>query len=100
MPTKGCDCIGFAAYTLGNDGKFHPVDLSQTVTLSFDDADENTWSIDTDMSFTLETKMNRAMLKLLYPWREVRRRLRMMEKERRKRLKEVGEDARNHNTID
>lgn len=36
MPPKGFDCIGFAAYALGDDGRFHPVDLSQTVTLTPD----------------------------------------------------------------
>ena len=95
MPIRGFDCIGFAAYALGNDGKFHTVDLSQTVTLSTDDdTDENAWSIDMGgISCTLKTKINRAMLKLFYPWREVRRRIRRMEKERRKRLKEVTGDA-------
>ena len=95
MPTKGFDCIGFAAYALGNDGRFHPVDLSQTVTISTDDdTDENTWSIDTDgMSCTLETKITRGMMKILFPWREARKRIRRMEKERRKRLKEVDWDA-------
>ena len=36
MPPKGFDCIGFAAYALGDDGRFHSVDLSQTVTLTPD----------------------------------------------------------------
>ena len=93
MPTKGFDCIGFTAYTLGKDGRVCPVDLSQTVTLSVDDTDENTWSIDTDgMSCTLETKINRTIMNLFYPWREVRRRIRRMEKERRKRLKETSKN--------
>lgn len=90
MPPKGFDCIGFAAYRLGDDGKFHTVDLSQTVTLSSDDTDENTWSIDTDgISCTLETKINRALMKAFFPARELRRRIRRMEKDRRKRLKEA-----------
>lgn len=90
MPTKGLDCIGFAAYALGNDGRLCPVDLSQTVTISNDDdTDENAWSIDTDgMSCTLETRINRALLKAFFPWRKVRQRIRGAEKERRKRLKE------------
>lgn len=90
MPTKGFDCRGFMAYTFGKDGRVLPVDLSQTVALSVDDTDDNTWSIDTDdMSYILETKMNRTMMNLFYPWREVRRRLRRIEKERRTRLKET-----------
>lgn len=94
MPTKGFDYCGFTAYTLSKDGRLCPVDLSQIVTLSVDDADENTWSIDTDdLSYTLETKMNRAIMNLFYPWREVRRRLRRMEKERRKQVKEANMDA-------
>ena len=94
MPTKGFDCCGFAAYALGDDGKYHTVDLSQTVTLSSDDADENAWSIDTSGMFcTFETKMNRAMMKLFYPWREARRRIRRAEKERRRQLKEENGNA-------
>ena len=90
MPPKGFDYNGFAACVLGDDGEFHPADLSQTVTISTDDdTDENTWSIDTDgMSCTLETEITRGMMKIFFPWREVRRRIRRMEKERRKRLKE------------
>lgn len=94
MLPKGFDCCDFAAYRLGDDGKFHTVDLSQTVTLSVDDIDDNTWSIDTDgMSCTLETKINRGMMKLIYPTRELRRRIRRAEKERRRQLKEVAKNA-------
>ena len=91
MPTKGFD---FTAYILGKDGRLCPVDLSQTVTLSADDTDENVWSIDMDgMSCSLETKMNRTMMNLFYPWREVRRHIRRMEKERRKLVKEANRNA-------
>lgn len=92
MPTKGLDYSGFVAYALGNDGRLHPVDLSQTVTLSVDDADKYTWSVGTGgMSFTLETKTTYVMLKPFHSWREVKRCIRKMEKERRKRLKEAAE---------
>ena len=94
MPTKGFDYREFMTYTLGKDGRLCPVDLSQTVTLSADDTDDNTWSINTDdMSCVLETKMNRTMMNLFYPWREVRRHLRKIEKERRKQVKEINKNA-------
>lgn len=94
MPTKGFDYRGFMAYTLSKDGRVLPVDLSQTVTLSVDDTDDNTWSINTDdMSCVLETKMNRTMMNLFYPWREVRRHLRKIEKERRKQVKETNKNV-------
>lgn len=95
MPTKGFDYRGFMAYMLSKDGRVLPIDLSQTITLSVDDMSEYEWSINTDdMSCTLETKMNRTMMNLFYPWREVRRHLRRIEKERRKRVKEKNQNAR------
>lgn len=96
MPPKGFDRIGFTPYTLGKDGRVLPVDLSQVVTLSVNDTDDNIWSIDTDgMSCTLETKINRTMMNLFFPWREVRRRIRRMEKERRMQLKEARKNEGN-----
>lgn len=90
MPTKGFDCCGFDIFAIADDGTWHRIDMSQTVTLSVDDTDENAWSINTNgMSCTLETKITRGMMKLFYPWRDIKRRIRKMEKERRKRLKEM-----------
>ena len=49
----------------------------------------------TDMNFTAtaDIRPTRNLLKLVYTGRELRRAIRRMEKERRKRLKEITEDA-------
>ena len=48
----------------------------------------------TDMTFTAtaDIRFTRRLLKMLYTWRELRRQIRRMEKERRKRLKEGQHD--------
>ena len=98
MPTKGLDCNGFAVYALGNDGEYHPVDLSQTVEfVPWDeylppDVSEELYHFKdlSNWTFTAQAEMRitRMMLKLLYTGRELRRQIRKQEKERRKRLKE------------
>ena len=113
MPIRGFDCFGFMACVLGNDGRFHPVDLSQTVTLSPDPAEEADgtaycgaygeeggdpyhYTLIGDMAFTATMQIRygaRYFMKLLLPTREFRRWMRRQEKARRNRLKEVSGDA-------
>lgn len=98
MPTGGLfDCCGFMTCVLGDDGKYRPVDLSQTVTLSPDlDDEENWWDASNALSVTLaivSTKENIAFVRKLERnrkrmMRKIRREKRRKEKERRRRLKE------------
>lgn len=110
MPTKGFDCCGFAAYTLGDDGKFHPADLSQTVTLTPDITDEEDetncgliWEAGDPYHYALVSEQKftaimhirygeRMIMKLLLPKRRFRKWVRTKEKERRRRLKEASGD--------
>lgn len=110
MQIKGFDCIGFAAYALGDDGKFHTADLSQTATLSADLSEESDgttygtfWDAGDPYHYTLignlrystflENRYGRRWLmkRALSP-RGFRKWVRTQEKERRKRLKEVTVD--------
>lgn len=104
MPPNGFDCCGFAAYALGNDGKFHPVDLSQTVTLSADPDEEIACSSahweegdqyryklvrDWELKAVMQCRFSeRFMMKITSPPRVFRRWVRRREKERRRRVKE------------
>lgn len=110
MPPKGLDCVAFVAYALGDDERLHPIDLSQTVTLSADmaDGDDKTnyglvWDAGDPYHYALVSEQTfaatmsgrygrRWMMKWSLPPRGFRRWVRHQEKERRKRLKEVSGD--------
>lgn len=106
MQIRGFDCFGFMACALGNDGRLHPVDLSQAVTLSPDPAekadktaycgahweegDPYHYMLIGDMTFTatMQTRYGaRYVMKSLLPTRAFRRWARRQEKARRNRLK-------------
>lgn len=105
MPPKGFDCCGFAAYALGDDGRFHPVDLSQTVTLSADPDEEIAcngahWEEgdpyhyklvgDWELKAVMQCRYSaRFMMKNTLPPRLFRRWVRKREKERRQKVKEA-----------
>ena len=104
MPPMGLDCCGLVTAVKGNDGEWHPIDLSQPVELvSWDDylppnVSEELYHFKdfSNWTFTVQTelKITRNMLKLLYTGRELRRQIRKQEKQRRRRLKEGQHEPR------
>ena len=97
MPTGLLDCSGYITALKGEDGEWHTIDLNSTRFVPYEEFplpkvtetvyhfnDLSNWTFTANM----ELKMTRAMLKLLYTGRELRRQIRKAEKERRRRLKE------------
>lgn len=98
MPTGLLDCSGYITAIKGEDGEWRTIDLNSTRFVPYEEFpfpkvtdtvyhfnDLSNWTFTANMELL---KMTRAMLKLLYTGRELRRQIRRAEKERRRRLKE------------
>ena len=98
MPPHGLlDCSGYITAIKGEDGEWHTIDLNSARFVPYEEFpllkvtdtvchfnDLSNWTFTANM----DLKMTRAMLKLLYTGRELRRQIRKAEKNRRRRLKE------------
>ena len=100
MPPMGLDCSGRMFAIRDQDGNWHSlngipvIDVDDIVPTTDEEVKQYSFNpSDFSFSFTATIKRTRSWLKLAYTGRNLRRAIRRMEKERRKRLKEVSEDA-------